>query len=142
MEIARPVIAEMKGELLRAQVRQPQEVARNVLDEVRAGFMAIRDVVGRAEREEFRVRVHPRDLLSAERFMMLQVRRVLLSIFALTVALIASITFIELHNFWLLVAGLLIALVMFVVVLLLPSHLLENPMRHARGIRPPTGPQV
>jgi hypothetical protein len=66
------------------------------------------------------------------------VRRVLLSIFALTIALITSITFIELHNYILLGSGLLIALVMFVIVLFLPTHLLENPMRHARGIRPPT----
>jgi predicted unusual protein kinase regulating ubiquinone biosynthesis (AarF/ABC1/UbiB family) len=137
LEVARPVIQDMKAELLRAQVRQPQELARGLMEEVRAGFTAIRDVVVRAEREEFRVRVHPRDLLSGERFLSLQVRRVLLSIFALTIALITSITFIELHNFILLVAGLLIALVMFVVVLLLPTHLLENPMRHARGIRPP-----
>ena len=138
LEVARPVIQEMKGELLRSQVREPQELARGLMDELRVGFTAIRDVVVRAEREEFRVRVHPRDFLSAERFLSLQVRRVLLSIFALTIALITSITFIELHNYILLTAGLLVALVMFVIVLLLPTHLLENPMRHARGIRPPT----
>jgi predicted unusual protein kinase regulating ubiquinone biosynthesis (AarF/ABC1/UbiB family) len=138
LEVARPVIQEMKGELLRSQVREPQELARGLMDELRVGFTAIRDVVVRAEREEFRVRVHPRDFLSAERFLSLQVRRVLLSIFALTIALITSITFIELHNYILLTAGLLLALVMFVIVLLLPTHLLENPMRHARGIRPPT----
>jgi predicted unusual protein kinase regulating ubiquinone biosynthesis (AarF/ABC1/UbiB family) len=137
LEVARPVIQDMKSELLRAQIRQPQEVARGLMDEVRVGFTAIRDVIVRAEREEFRVRVHPRDLMHAERFLMLQVRRVLLSIFALTVALITSITFLELGNPWLLTAGLLVSILMFVVVLFLPSHLLENPMRHARGIRPP-----
>jgi hypothetical protein len=31
---------------------------------------------------------------------------------------------------------LLASLIMFVVVLFLPTHLLENPLRHARGIRP------
>lgn len=138
LELARPVIQDMKSELLRAQIRQPQEVARGLMDDLRLGFNAIRDVVVRAEREEFRVRVHPRDLMHGERFFMLQVRRVLLSIFALTVALITSITFLALRNPWLLAGGLLIALLMFVIVLFLPSHLLENPMRHARGIRPPT----
>ncbi len=137
LEVARPVILEMKAELLRAQVREPQELARGIMDELRVGFTAIRDVVVRAEREEFRVRVHPRDFMSGERFLSLQVRRVLLSIFALTIALIASITFIELHNYILLTAGLLVSFVMFIIVLLLPTHLLENPMRHARGIRPP-----
>jgi hypothetical protein len=36
---------------------------------------------------------------------------------------------------WLLGFGLLAALVMFTVVLFIPTHLLENPLRHARGIR-------
>jgi hypothetical protein len=64
-----------------------------------------------------------------------QVRRVLLSIFAFTTALITSITFVAVRNTWLLVAGLVAALVMFLIVLVLPTHLLENPLRHARGIR-------
>ena len=137
LQFARPVIQDMRAELIKANVRQPQEIARNLMDEVRAGFGAVRDVVTRAEREEFRVRVHPRDILHAERFAMLQVRRVLLSIFALTIALIASITFLAIRSTVLLGFGLFIALFMFLVVLFLPTHLLENPLRHARGIRPP-----
>jgi predicted unusual protein kinase regulating ubiquinone biosynthesis (AarF/ABC1/UbiB family) len=137
LEVAKPVISELKGELLRTQVRQPQEVAKGLMEEVRLGFTAIRDVVVRAEREEFRVRMHPRDILHGERFLLLQIRRILLSIFALTVALITTITYLALRNPWLLVGGLLVSLLMFVVVLLLPTHLLENPMRHARGIRAP-----
>jgi hypothetical protein len=39
-------------------------------------------------------------------------------------------------NWYLLGAGLFVALAMFVVVLFIPTHLLENPLRHARGIRP------
>ena len=93
-------------------------------------------LVTRAEREEFRVRVHPRDIQSQERFLHLQARRLLLSIFASATAVITSILFIALRSWWLLGAGLLTALVMFVVVLFIPTHLLENPLRHARGIRP------
>jgi predicted unusual protein kinase regulating ubiquinone biosynthesis (AarF/ABC1/UbiB family) len=130
LDVARPVIRRMRTELLQATVRQPQEIARNVIDEIRYGFGAIREVLGRAEREEFRVRVHPRDVVHGERFVLLQVRRILLSI-----SLIAAITFLALRNWWLLAGGLLVAVVMFSVVLLLPTHLLENPMRHARGIR-------
>lgn len=59
----------------------------------------------------------------------------LLSIFALTIALITSITFIAVRNLWLLGAGLGTALIMFLIVLFLPTHLLENPLRHARGLR-------
>jgi len=136
-EVARSVVHDMRGELLESRLREPQQLARNVMDEVRSGFSAIRDIVQRAEREEFRVRVHPRDLFQTQRFMLLQVRRILLSVFALTIALIASITYLELHNLWLLGLGLGVALFMFVLVLFLPTHLLENPLRHARGIRPP-----
>lgn len=136
LETARPVIEEMRGELLRANIPEPAQVARNAVEEIRAGFTAMREIVVRAEREEFRVRVHPRDIQQSERFFLLQVRRILLSIFALTVAVITSITFIAAQNYWILGSGLLISFVMFVVVFLLPSHLLENPLRHARGIRP------
>lgn len=134
LEVARPVIRRMRAELLQATLREPKEIARGVMEEVRTGFAAIREVLGRAEREEFRVRVHPRDLMQAERFLLLQVRRILLSIFALTIALIAAISFLALRSWWLLIGGLLAAVVMFLVVLLLPTHLLERPMRHARGI--------
>jgi hypothetical protein len=68
--------------------------------------------------------------------MSLQVRRVLLSIFALTIALITSITFLALKNGYLLATGLIASFIMFLVVLFLPTHLLENPLRHARGIKP------
>jgi predicted unusual protein kinase regulating ubiquinone biosynthesis (AarF/ABC1/UbiB family) len=137
MDVARPVIKEMKEELLRAQIREPQVVARGVFEDVRAGFNAIRDVLSRAEREEFRVRVHPRDMTHAERFLLLQIRRILLSVFALSIALISSITFLALRNAFVLAGGLAVAIIMFVIVLFLPTHLLENPMRHARGLQTP-----
>ncbi len=135
LDVVRPVVAGMKSELTAALMREPKDVARNVLDELRTGVVALREVVGRAEREEFRVRVHPRDLMQAERFLALQVRRVLLSVFAFTVAMITAILFIALGNVWLLTAGLVVSFFMFLVVLFLPTHLLENPMRHARGLR-------
>jgi predicted unusual protein kinase regulating ubiquinone biosynthesis (AarF/ABC1/UbiB family) len=136
LEAARPVIRRMKNELLQATARQPREIALGVMDEVRTGFAAIRDVLARAEREEFRVRIHPRDVKEAERFVQLQVRRILLGVFALTVALITTITFIAVRNVWLLAGGLAVSLLLFLVLLFLPAHLLENPMRHARTIRP------
>ncbi|HEX6133668.1 MAG TPA: AarF/UbiB family protein [Longimicrobiales bacterium] len=134
LDAVRPVIQRMRGTLLQAIAREPKDVARSFVDDARAGIVAVRQLITRAEREEFRVRIHPRDLLQAERFAALQVRRIMLSIFALTIALITAITFLELRNLWLLAAGLIIALVMFLVVLFLPTHLLENPLRHARGL--------
>jgi hypothetical protein len=136
LDIAVPVIKDMRGEILRATKREPQDIAKGIIEDVRVQLNALRDIVVRAEREEFRVRIHPRDVTHIERFMLLQVRRILLSIFALTIALIASITYGSVRNVWLLIAGILVALLMFIVVLFLPTHLLENPMRHARRLKP------
>ena len=94
------------------------------------------DLIGRTEREELRVRVHPRDIQQQERFIHLQARRLLLSVFATATAVISSILFISIRSWWLLAGGLSASLFLFVVVLFLPTHLLENPLRHARGIRP------
>lgn len=132
----RGVVRENQAELIKSAGQQPVQMARGFLDEAQTVVRSLRDIVSRAEREELRVRVHPRDVQSQERFLHLQARRLLLSIFATATAVITSILFLELRNWWLLGAGLAVSLVMFVVVLFLPTHLLENPLRHARGIRP------
>jgi len=132
----RDVIVEHQADLLRTTRQQPTQIAKSFVEESQAVVRSVRDLVTRAEREELRVRVHPRDIQQQERFLHLQARRLLLSIFASVTAVITSILFIALRNWWLLGAGLLMALVMFVVVLFIPTHLLENPLRHARGVRP------
>ncbi len=132
----RGVVHQHKAELLRTTSQQPVQLAKSFVDEAQGAVRSVRDLVLRAEREELRIRVHPRDIQTQERFLHLQARRLLLSIFATATAVISSILFIALRNWWLLGAGLLAALMMFVVVLFIPTHLLENPLRHARGIRP------
>jgi predicted unusual protein kinase regulating ubiquinone biosynthesis (AarF/ABC1/UbiB family) len=132
----RGVIQSKRADLLKITGQQPVQMARSFVDEAQGAIRSVRDLVTRAEREELRVRVHPRDMQSQERFLHLQARRLLLSIFATATAVITSILFIALESWWLLGAGLIASLVMFVVVLFLPTHLLENPLRHARGVRP------
>ena len=132
----RGVIRRYRGDIQKETGREPVAVARNVLDEAQTTLRSLRDLVGRAEREELRVRMHPRDLAIHERFLHLQARRVLLSIFATATALIASILYISIRSVWLLAGGLLVSLLLFVLVFFIPTHLLENPLRHARGIRP------
>ena len=135
LDVAVPVIKDMRGELLRATKKDPQSIAKGIIEDFRLRINAVKDIVVRAEREEFRVRIHPRDMTHIERFLLLQVRRILLSIFALTIALIGSITYASVRNVWLLLTSIVLAIVMFVVVLFLPTHLLENPVRHARQIK-------
>ena len=80
--------------------------------------------------------MHPRDVQAQERFLHLQARRISLSIFATATAVISSIIYISVGSVWLLGTGLLVSLLMFVLVFFIPTHLLENPLRHARRIRP------
>ncbi len=136
LHFIRGLIKGFRGDILRTTGREPAALAKNVVDEAQTTLRSLRDLIGRAEREELRVRVHPRDIQQQERFIHLQARRLLLSIFATATAVITSILFISIRSWWLLALGLMASLFLFVVVLFLPTHLLENPLRHARGIRP------
>jgi predicted unusual protein kinase regulating ubiquinone biosynthesis (AarF/ABC1/UbiB family) len=129
------VVRDLKGEIVRTSARQPVAVAKDVLSEAQTALLTMADLLGRAEREELRVRVHPRDIQGLERFLNLQARRISLSIFATATAVISSIIFISVRNLWLLGGGLGIALLMVVLVFFIPTHLLENPLRHARRVR-------
>ena len=130
------VVRDLKGEIVKTSVRQPVAVAKDLLEEAQTAIRTMVDLLGRAEREELRVRVHPRDIQGQERFLNLQARRISLSIFATATAVISSILFISVRSFWLLGGGLFVALLMFVLVFFIPTHLLENPLRHARRVRP------
>ena len=134
--LVRRVIGGVKREILDTAKKEPATVAKDALGEVGHVIRAVRELVDRTEREELRLRVHPRDLQSFERALHLQARRLLLSVFASCTALISAVIYLALRNVWLLSAGLVFALVLFVLVLFIPTHLLENPLRHARGIRP------
>ena len=129
------VVRDLKGEIVKTSVSQPVAVAKDLLAEAQSAIRTMVDLLGRAEREELRVRLHPQDIQGQERFLNLQARRISLSIFATATAVISSIIFIAVRNLWLLGGGLLVALLMFVLVFFIPTHLLENPLRHARRVR-------
>ena len=130
------VIGAHRKEIADTAKREPTAVAKDALTEVAHVVRAVRELLDRTDREELRVRVHPRDIQGFERFLHLQARRILLSIFATALAMIAAVMFIALQNWWIFAAGMGVALVLFVLVFFIPTHLLENPLRHARGIRP------
>ncbi|HSM05869.1 MAG TPA: AarF/UbiB family protein [Longimicrobiales bacterium] len=136
LQFMRGVIRSYRGDILRMTGREPAALAKNVIDEAQTTLRSMRELVTRAEREELRFRVHPQDLQSQERFLLLQSRRILLSIFATATAIITAILFISIRSWWLLAGGFGASLFMFVLVFVLPTHLLENPLRHARGVRP------
>ncbi|MFG1691035.1 ABC1 kinase family protein [Gemmatimonadota bacterium] len=134
--LVKEVVRSSKSEIAKTTGMEPVALAKDLVSEAQSVIRSIRDLLTRTEREELRVRVHPRDIQGQERFIHLQARRLLLSIFATATAVITSILFVALNNVWLLGIGLAISLIMFLLILFIPTHLLENPLRHARGIRP------
>ncbi len=136
LRLIRKVIREYRDELLSQTAREPIAMARDFMSEATHLLRSLKDILQRAEREELRVRVHPRDHQTQERFLHLQARRFLLSVFATATAVISAVIFVAIGSVWLLALGLGAALMMFVLILFIPTHLLENPLGHARGIRP------
>ena len=136
LELVRRVVADYRAEIMRTTGKEPVTLARDLLAEAQSTLRTVRDLLLRAQREELRVRMHPRDVQGHERVLNLQARRLLLSIFATGAAVITAILFISLRSYWLLAGGFAVSLGLFILVFLVPTHLLENPLRHARGIRP------
>jgi len=133
MEAVKPVITGMRKELLQATLKEPRDLARDLLTQAETGLRALHDLVRRAEREELRVRAHPRDLLHLEHVTGLLVRRLLLGLFASVMAVVATLVFVATRSWVVLLLGNGAALLLFLVILVIPKHLLENPLRHARG---------
>lgn len=136
LDLVRRVIGDYRSEIVEETTREPVAFAKDLLAEAHVALRTLMDLLNRAGREELRVRVHPRDVQGQERFLQLQARRLLLSVFATATAVISAIMFISIRNPWMLGAGLLVSLILFVIILFIPTHLLENPLRHARGVRP------
>jgi hypothetical protein len=126
-------VARAAGRLVRGQAdRDPKAVLADWGLEAAGTLRILRDLMHRVEREELRLRSHPRDTLELQRFLAQQVRRALLALFAFTVALITSVLYLATRRLAILVPGLLLSFGMFLVIFLLPAHLFQNPLRFRR----------
>ena len=133
----KPLIDRWRPKLMAALLGQePQAGIGDWAKEVTQGVRSLRDLIRRVEREELKVRWHPRDVGELQRFIGTQVRRLLLAVFAFTIGMITSIVYLAIRRLEVLVLGLLISFGMFVVVFVLPSHLFQNPLRfRARSLK-------
>ena len=130
LAMARPVLDRSAKRLVRGVLEQdPRTRVTDWTQEAFTLARTLRDLVRRVERDELRVRWHPRDTLELQRFLAQQVRRALLALFAFTVAVIASVVYLATRRLEVLVLGLFIAFGMFFVIFLLPTHLFQNPLR-------------
>jgi hypothetical protein len=65
----KPVVARMRGEILAGSVKAPGAIARDVIGQAEHTVRALYELVSRSEREELRLRAHPRDVLHHERYL-------------------------------------------------------------------------
>jgi predicted unusual protein kinase regulating ubiquinone biosynthesis (AarF/ABC1/UbiB family) len=133
----KPLLDRWRPKLLAALLGQePQSGFGDWAKELTAGVRSLRDLIRRVEREELKVRWHPRDVGELQRFIGTQVRRLLLSVFAFTVGVITAIVYLAIGRLEVLIIGLLISFGFFAIVFVLPSHLFQNPLRfRARSLK-------
>jgi predicted unusual protein kinase regulating ubiquinone biosynthesis (AarF/ABC1/UbiB family) len=131
--VARPVVTRSAGRLMQGVLEQdPRLRITDWTQEALTTVRTLRDLVRRVERDELRVRWHPRDSLELQRFLAQQVRRALLALFAFTLALITSVVYLATRRLAVLALGLALSFGMFLVIFLLPTHLFQNPLRFRR----------
>jgi len=137
LAVARPVLERSATRLIRGALEQdPRTRITDWTQEALTAVRSLRDLLRRVERDELRVRSHPRDALELQRFLAQQMRRVLLALFAFTIAIITSVVFAATRRLEVLVVGLLLAFGMFLVIFLLPTHLFQNPLRFRKNWPP------
>ena len=116
------MVARSAARLIQGVLEQdPRARITDWTQEAIAAVRTVRDLVRRVERDELRVRWHPRDTLELQRFLAQQVRRALLALFAFTVAVITSVVYLATRRLAMLVLGLVLSFGMFLVIFLLPD---------------------
>jgi predicted unusual protein kinase regulating ubiquinone biosynthesis (AarF/ABC1/UbiB family) len=128
-----PILHRMRPELTTAVLGEDaQQIVRDWMAEMAHVARELRDVLRRAGRDELRIRAHPRDVLEIQQYVGRQVRRVLVALLALAGGVVGAVFYLAHRNFYLLIASLAAAFFAFLVILVLPVHLLANPFRAYR----------
>ena len=113
----------------------PRDRMQDALAQLSGIARELRDILRRAGRDELRVRAHPRDVLEMQRFLAGQTRRIALCLMTGVLAIVGALVYLADRNIYVLVLTLAAALGIFAVLLLLPWHLLSNPLRGYRRWR-------
>ena len=130
--VARPIVGLFAGRVLGGAAGDARARLVDWGGEVSSAVRSLRELLRRVEREEFRVRWHPRDSMELQRFLAQQVRRALLAFFAFTLGLVSVVIWAVSRRLEILLIGLTVSFGMFMVIFLLPSHLFQNPLRYRR----------
>ncbi|HEU6452121.1 MAG TPA: AarF/ABC1/UbiB kinase family protein [Gemmatimonadaceae bacterium] len=136
VHFASPILKSMGSRLMASAVGgDPRDRMQDALAQLGGIARELRDILRRAGRDELRVRAHPRDVLEMQRFLAGQTRRIALCLMTGVLAIVGALVYLADRNIYILIVTLGAALVTFAVLLLLPWHLLSNPLRGYRRWR-------
>lgn len=136
VQFASPVIRKMSARLLAAAVgADPRERVHDVVTQLTGMARELRDALHRAGRDELRVRAHPRDVIEMQQFLAGQTRRIVLTMVTGVLAIVGALVYLADRNLYVLIATLAVTLPLFLVILVVPWHLLSRPLRGFRGWR-------
>jgi predicted unusual protein kinase regulating ubiquinone biosynthesis (AarF/ABC1/UbiB family) len=133
VSVARPVLEQFASRLLGAAAADPKARLADWGQELAGAARTARELVRRIEREELRVRSHPQDAAELRQFLSYQVRRALLALFSFTCAILSTMIWMATRQLWILFTGLALSFGLFVLILVLPAHLFQNPLRFRRS---------
>jgi predicted unusual protein kinase regulating ubiquinone biosynthesis (AarF/ABC1/UbiB family) len=130
--VTRPVVTRFAARMLGAATADARAKITDWGQEIGAAARRIREVVRRVERDELRVRWNAQDASEFRRFISQQVRRALLALFAFTCAILSGMIWMATRKLYVLLVGVAFSFGLFFVILVLPGHLFQNPLRFRR----------
>lgn len=117
-----PIVREIVHKVYIAPERTALDRTLDKAMELLEFFDNLESVVFRLEREELHVRLHSADFGEIEGYLAALVRRIICSLFAVIIATISAVVFLNSGNYTVLVVGELIAFMLLFVVLILPPR--------------------
>ncbi|HEY9514285.1 MAG TPA: AarF/ABC1/UbiB kinase family protein [Gemmatimonadaceae bacterium] len=136
VQFASPILKSMGARLLASAVTgDPRDRMQDALTQISGIARELRDILRRAGRDELRVRAHPRDVLEMQRFLAGQTRRIALCLMTGVLAIVGAIVYLADRNVYVLVATVVTTICLFAFLLLIPWHLLSQPLRGYRRLR-------
>jgi predicted unusual protein kinase regulating ubiquinone biosynthesis (AarF/ABC1/UbiB family) len=130
--VTRPVLTRFAARMLGAATADARARITDWGQEIGAAARRVREVVRRIERDELRVRWNAQDASELRRFISQQVRRALLALFSFTCAILTGMIWMTTRKLYVLLVGVAFSFGLFFIILVLPGHLFQNPLRFRR----------
>ncbi len=123
LSVARPAVREMAKKVLK------EDLDGNILDILQrwvmrsySAFISLQDVILKADREQFRVRIHQTDIESLNAIISSVLRKIILGMGAVLFGLVSSIVYLRDGNMMILSVGMVFSGVSLLIILLLPNR--------------------